>query len=211
MWQAWPELSQTEVPFGLTGGQREPGTDHLRASSLPKLQAPTTSSPDPTCATGIPVDYHGHGEVTCCAKECGVCGVSSECQLPVKDGKPCPCASRPGGADACCVSTIEHSDRMCAEYPPPCVVRKNISSLPVCLFNVVTDPSERNNVAGDPANAGVIAMLKARLATAAATGPPLASAFPPDVGPINTTATAAVCAQQEATGYLEPLDWRTAV
>jgi hypothetical protein len=40
-------------------------------------------------------------------------------------------------------------------------------------------------------------------------GPPLASAFPPDVGQENKTATALICAQQEKSGFLEPLDWHS--
>jgi len=208
VWQAWPELAAEAVPFGLSGGEREPGTDHLRASSLPKGWQ-SVGRADPKCASGIgPVDYHNHGETVCCAKSCGVCGVASECQLPVKNGTACPCASRPGGADACCVSTIEHSGRLCSESGPPCIVHKGGAA--PCLFNVVTDPGEHHNVASDPANANLIAQLLARLAAAAATGPPLASAFPPDIGPINQTAQDAICEQQEQTGYLEPLDWRAA-
>jgi hypothetical protein len=204
VWQAWPELSSTAVPFGLSGGQTEPGTDHLRASSLSKLHG-IHDHADPTCATGLPVDYHSHGVVTCCAKECGVCGVSSECQLPVKNGTACPCASRPGGADACCVSTIEKSGRRCADFDPPCIVHSTEPS--VCLFNVVADPEEHTNLANNSEYSALIATLSARLATMAAGGPPLASAFPADIGPINATAEALVCAQEEATQFLEPLDW----
>jgi hypothetical protein len=47
-----------------------------------------------------------------------------------------------------------------------------------------------------------------RLAAAAATGPPLASAFCPDIGPKNSTVNALICAQQAKYGYLEPLDWK---
>ena len=67
---------------------------------------------------------------------------------------------------------------------------------------------EKNNLASDPIHAGLIAELLGKLHSAAATGPPLAVAFPPDVGPINHTATELVCEQEQDTGYLEPLDWR---
>ena len=54
----------------------------------------------------------------------------------------------------------------------------------------------------------MLASFMERLRVAAATGPPLASAFPADVGPKNATATKLICAQQAQFGYLEPLDWK---
>ena len=73
------------------------------------------NTPDPQCKTGLEANYHNHGVVVCCPKECEVCGAQNECQLPIKNGQPCPCAGRPGGADACCVSKIEDSKRRCSE------------------------------------------------------------------------------------------------
>jgi hypothetical protein len=227
VWQAWPPLEASAVPFGLSGGDVEAGTDHARAASLPKddgywlrgdeAAAVTDgdggggdddggerkSAPDPTCATGISADYHDHGTVVCCPKACKVCGVQSECQLPVKDGKPCPCAARKvrycltrinpgapaarlpaarqtargvqvgfsdcgdcrkGGAAACCVQGIEHSGRSCKQSGPPCVVHKGPERpKAACLFNLRDDPTERNNLGGDPEHASLLAALIARL------------------------------------------------
>ena len=98
---------------------------------------------------------------------------------------------------------------MCSEYDPPCVVHfASNSSDEVCLFNLRDDPYEKTNLASDPTHHALIAELKMRLQSAAASGPPLATAFPPDVGPINQTAKDLVCAQETDTGFLEPLDWR---
>ena len=207
VWQKWPEPSPAPVPFGLSGGVLEAGTDHARVAALSSLQQQQQSpvGADPKCQTGLPVDYHGHGTITCCAKECGVCGAKSECQLPVKDGKPCPCASRPGGAAACCVGTIGASGRMCATNDPPCVVsRKHHDN--VCLFNLTADPTERVNLAAMPAYAQLIEKLLGRLRRIGSTGPPLRDAFPADIGMQNSTAKRQSCAQTERTGFLGPLD-----
>jgi len=210
VWQAWPEPAGHVVPFGLTTGWIEPGTDHARAGLLgghTDVLRQQRLGADPNCSNGLRADYHNHGDITCCAKSCGVCGLSSECQLPEKDGKPCPCASRPGGADACCVSTILQSKLMCADHDAPCVI-----SIPNnntgCLFNLATDREERHNLAQDPAHQALFLHLAGLLAERGATGPPLSVAFPNDVGPLNKTASAAICAQEQAHGYLEPLDWR---
>ena len=77
----------------------------------------------------------------------------------------------------------------------------------VCLFNLTADPDERKNLAQDSKYANILEELLARLEKAAATGPPLSVAFPADIGMTNKTATAMQCAQENATGYLEPLDW----
>eukprot|EP01047_Picozoa_sp_COSAG01_P072879 COSAG01_NODE_11713_length_1874_cov_1.922817_2_plen_205_part_00 len=203
------------MPFGLTGGDVEAGTDHARAASLPKDdqywlggeqrsgEESKVAAPDPTCHTGISADYHNHGTVVCCPKDCKVCGAASECQLPVKNGKPCPCASRKGGAAACCVQNIEKSGRSCQQFGPPCVVRK-----PACLFNLRDDPYERTNLAAEPQHASLLAELTARLTKAANTGPPLAVAFAPGIGPKNSSVLKAICEQQGAAGFLEPYDWQ---
>ena len=211
--QAWPPLGDSPVPFGLTGGDVETGTDHARAASLPKDDADWLlgggGNPDPDCATGISANYHNHGTVVCCAKECGVCGVQSECQLPVKNGTPCPCAARPGGASTCCVSGIEDSGRSCKDYSPPCIVSRGPPrAKPACLFNLELDPSELNNLGSDPRYATLLASLVARLVDAGNSGPPLAVAFPKGIGPKNETVTKAVCEQEGKTGYLLPYDWQ---
>lgn len=45
----------------------------------------------------------------CCAASCGTCGGTG-------------CASRPGGAGACCLGNVRAQGRSCAQFPPPCVV-----------------------------------------------------------------------------------------
>jgi len=173
-----------------------------------------TGKADPKCKTGLIVDYHNRGTVVCCPEECGVCGASDECQLPIKDGKACPCANREGGADACCASKIQGSHAMCAETGPPCVVSYNHTKPThqiINLYNLVEDPTERNNLANDPAQQERVKSLLARLLAIGATGPPLASAFPADVGMKNSTATAEGCAIEGASGYLLPLDWKKVV
>jgi hypothetical protein len=47
-----------------------------------------------------------------------------------------------------------------------------------------------------------------RRAEAASTGPPLAVAFAPGIGPKNSTVTKAICDQEVATGFREPYDWQ---
>ena len=202
VWQKWPEPAPAPVPFGLSGGVLEPGTDHARAAAL--STEPSVGA-DPQCKTGLPVDYHAHGTVTCCAKECGVCGAKEECQEPVKDGKPCPCASRPGGASACCVSSIDDSGRMCATSDPPCVVSRHRPEQ-ACLFNLTADPGEHHDLAGNPEYAQLVKKLLDRLQQIGATGPPLSDAFPSDIGMKNSTATTQSCVQTKRTGFLGPLD-----
>ena len=206
VWQRWPAPAPSPVPFGLSGGVLEPGTDHARVAALSNTPQPGAPlGADPQCETGLPVDYHGHGVVTCCPKECGVCGAANECQLPVKDGQPCPCASRPGGASACCVGSIEKSGRMCATHNPPCIVSSH-KKQQACLFNLTADPEERHDLAGRPEFAQLVRELLDRLLRIGATGPPLRDAFPSDIGMKNATASAQSCARTERTGFLGPLD-----
>eukprot|EP00035_Acanthoeca_spectabilis_P025886 m.460306 g.460306 ORF g.460306 m.460306 type:complete len:351 (-) comp21999_c0_seq1:75-1127(-) len=58
---------------------------------------------DPTCATGIAK------APCCCPASCGVCGGTS-------------CQNHKGGPDSCCCSAIEHSNRSCTDFDPPCVI-----------------------------------------------------------------------------------------
>lgn len=60
-------------------------------------------APDPTCSRGVP-----SGNV-CCAASCGTCGGTG-------------CSQRPGGAAACCTTSIRAEGRSCAAFPPPCVL-----------------------------------------------------------------------------------------
>jgi hypothetical protein len=76
-------------------------------------------------------------------------------------------------------------------------------------YNITADPTELHNLAAEPERAALVKGLLARLAAAGATGPPLASAFPADIGMKNSTATELECAQEGQFGYLEPLDWKT--
>jgi len=213
VWQAWPELSTTPIEFGESGGELEAGTDHCRAASISEdmegrgggRKSNRSLIADPTCATGIKARYHNSSVTVCCPKSCGECGVASECQLPIKNGKPCPCAGRPGGAEACCVTNIQDGHRWCSTNAPPCIVAEK--SKPFCLYNLTADPFERNNLGKDPKYADLINDLALKLQSRGATGPPLASAFPADIGMKNSTASAQSCQQENKTGYLEYLGW----
>lgn len=81
--------------------------------------------------------------------------------------------------------------------PPRCV--------PHCLFNIVEDVGESNDLSADPAYAGVLANLTQRLLEVGATGPPksAAQAFPTVAG--FHAATAKVCDKMRQSGFLEPL------
>jgi hypothetical protein len=72
---------------------------------------------------------------------------------------------------------------------------------PACLYDLVADPGETHDLAGDPAMYQVIVSLTARVQAAAATGPPWAWLD-------NSAARAAVdhnCVVAEETGYYEPV------
>ena len=240
--QPWPTPGDRAVPFGKTGGWIESGTNHARSPLLDHVDAATGLStlqstaddswadwtarladstggatPDPHCATGVPkggVDYHDHGVVSCCAKECGVCGVQEECQRAIKSGTVCPCARRPGGPDNCCVYNIQTANRSCHLFPPPCVVSRKPAPAPgpsahVCLYHLPTDASESNNLAASDSHAALFAELLRKLHDRGSTGPPLDVAFVGGVGMTNKTAAAATCQQENRTGFLEPLDWRS--
>ena len=132
VWQAWPELSTVDVPFGLSHGVVESGTDHARA--------------------------------------------------PLLDGK----IFNAGSAD-----NREESD---------------VADQRVCLYDLSKDLGERHNLATDPQYANLIEDLKKRLRKKADAGPNISIAYG-GVGPVNKSADDSVCYQEEATGYLEPLDW----
>lgn len=133
VWQAWPELSAVDVPFGLSHGVVEAGTDHARAALL------------------------DHGEKF----------------------------------NAGSAATREESD---------------VADQHVCLYDLSKDLGERHNLATDPQYANLIEDLKERLRKIADAGPNISIAYG-GVGPINKSADNSVCYQEEATGYLEPLDW----
>eukprot|EP01052_Picozoa_sp_SAG31_P016302 SAG31_NODE_1074_length_10052_cov_88.255400_8_plen_321_part_00 len=115
----WPEPAQHPVPFGLSSGGTEAGTDHMRAG-------------------GILQNASGHDH-----KEC----------------------------------------------------------IPGCLFNVVVDPGEQNDLFHDPTMADVIARLSARVKEAAATGPPWAWVDNAERQAANTIN----CISAEESGYYEPM------
>lgn len=69
------------------------------------------------------------------------------------------------------------------------------------LFHLPSDPSEQNNLAGLPEHAAMIEDFKQRLKEAAETGPAPAHVNVPGLSDL-------YCQQEEATGYLEPIDWK---
>ena len=183
VWQAWPDPSNQTVPFGLTRGVVETGTDHARAPLLEEYTA--AAAPDAVCAHGI------RAGSACCAASCGRCGGAD-------------CARRRGGAAACCVQHIEHSEVRCAAAAAPCIIADEPAPY-VCLFDLEADPAERQNLAADPQYSSLITSLTARLKARADAGPDIAIAFP--LGQQNRTAQALTCKQEQDTGYLEPVDW----
>eukprot|EP00729_Bicosta_minor_P005101 gene5101-8271_t len=74
-----------------------------------------------------------------------------------------------------------------------------------CLFNVVEDLNESNNLRSDRAYANLWKKLVGMLAERGKSGPPLTSAFP--LGEVNSTASNKRCAIGNTTGYLFPTDY----
>ena len=71
-----------------------------------------------------------------------------------------------------------------------------------CLYNVVKDPAERHDLAGDPSTAPLAQSMLAKLVAAAKTGPPIAKITDDTKG-----VDAAICAAMaENGGYVEPAD-----
>ena len=68
-----------------------------------RLSDVTQTDGDPTCSDGI---VSGSA---CCEAGCGECGGSG-------------CSGRPGGADACCTSSISESGRSCLADTAPCII-----------------------------------------------------------------------------------------
>jgi hypothetical protein len=227
----WPELAPSPVAFGKTTGWVRNGTNWAYAGLLKTIDSGTglalnagaeeagegfeghsgsdwTSSfdldtgvdtgPDPTCATGIPTQHSGGAY--CCLKSCAKCGCPG--------GNP----YGPGGQDGCCANEIFKKGKLCSQNPPPCVLTpEGPTPAPTpkgkkgCLFNVVKDLSESVNLRNDPAHADLWNKLVQMLADRAATGPPLASAYP--LGEINHTASAQICDIANRTGVLLPQDY----
>jgi|GEM_PF-3585629 len=79
------------------------------------------------CEDGI---LNGAGSV-CCAASCGSCGGTG-------------CASRPGGADACCAGAVASSARSCDDYGAPCIVEGGEGS-----------PGDSNGGGSNPGNGAV--------------------------------------------------------
>ena len=91
--QAWPPLAASSVPFGLTGGDVEAGTDHARAASMSKDDAyvPTNMHgwmPRPThpAPNTLPTRWHCRRS-TCAATDAAVLLYLVRCQptLPLPD------------------------------------------------------------------------------------------------------------------------------
>ena len=73
--------------------------------------------------------------------------------------------------------------------------------VPSCLFDVVADPGEQNDLAANPAMVGLIASLTARVEAAAATGPPWAW----EDHAKETAANNHNCVEARRTGFYEPV------
>ena len=102
------------------------------------------------------------------------------------------------GNDACRAPTGGHV------VPPlikPCVLRP-------CLFNVVEDPGEAHDLyaEGNASWTPTVKMLLARLAAAAAQGPPLGLAYP-FTPTEEATMNAKICDNAKKYGFEEPSDW----
>ena len=204
IWQAWPTPGDEEVPFGQSGGWLEPGTDHARSPLLDgnrsQAREAAGAGADPTCATGIA--YSNTAGSICCLKSCTRCGCPK--------GQPYHCGAgvaKKQCQDGCCVEEIVKAARSCHESGPPCVMGPGQPQ--ECLYDLAKDKNETTNLAHLPEHASLFAALKQRLAEAGATGPPLASAFPRDVGQRNATVTQLICDQERASGFLEPMDWKS--
>ena len=78
--------------------------------------------------------------------------------------------------------------------------------VPNCLFDLIADPGEHNDLAADPEMAGIIASITARVESAAATGPPWA--WPMEGSPL-ATAEYDNCQSTRKSGVFEPVleDW----
>lgn len=169
------------------------------------LESGAGPDPDPTCTTGIPVANHSGGAY-CCLKSCTKCGCPG--------GQP----HGPGGKDGCCAEEIFRKDLPCSKNPPPCEIRPEVPTPAPgpgppgppkgkkgCLFNLAKDVSESTNLRNDPAHADIWEQLVKKLEDRAATGPPLASAYP--LGEKNHTATVQVCDIAKRMGVLLPADY----
>lgn len=74
-----------------------------------------------------------------------------------------------------------------------------------CLFNVVDDPTESNDLASNASYASTIAQLTQRLSEAGLEGPPLSLAYPYSPAQQKVMETQ-ICQHAQATGYWEPVD-----
>jgi len=74
-----------------------------------------------------------------------------------------------------------------------------------CLFNVVTDPVEENDLGSNPKYQTVLQSLQQRLEQAGTEGPPLSLAYP-YTQEQETTMGNKICADAKLTGYWEPFD-----
>ena len=57
------------------------------------------------------------------------------------------------------------------------MTHESVRCVPYCLFDVVSDPGELNDLAADPVHASTIQALQARLDAAGATAPSTALAY----------------------------------
>ena len=189
--QAWPTPGSGHVAFGQSGGKVEAGTNHARSPLLDGVRTfgDRGMAPDPTCKQGI---LNAKGNV-CCASSCGTCGGAS-------------CGELPGGSANCCVKKIQKQGESCDEAPPPCVMHRTEQS--VCLYNLKEDLGETTNLANDPNHKELLAELLNKLKARGQAAPNINIAFA-DVGRRNKTVDQKTCQQEESTGYLEPVDWKT--
>lgn len=79
-------------------------------------------------------------------------------------------------------------------------VTADVTCDPYCLYHVIDDPTESKDLAKESGYANITSHLLALLKNATATAPPPAYIIP-------SAARDQLCADEAATGYLEPLDW----
>ena len=105
--------------------------------------------------------------------------------------------------------TTGHCRAASGRGPQPPKSDKTHCVLRPCLFDVVTDPTEIHDLAGNPAFADTLTQLMDRLDAAGQEGPPLSLAYP-YTSAQETAMGATICANAQKTGFWEPVDAKPA-